>query len=122
MIPAPHVHPISFSVAASGTTTWSDPIRIPAGYNIFNLKWAITGGGSVTWIYSISESYGGDYIIPKALSGVSIAASGTSITGESADGNDSASFSPVAAPYMKIGAVEKFNADTALTAWLIMAS
>ncbi|MFH1623568.1 MAG: hypothetical protein ABID54_00240 [Pseudomonadota bacterium] len=117
--PAPHVIPISFTTAASGTTTWSDPIRIPAGYNAFTLKWAITGGGRITWVYSISEQYAGDYVIPTGAS--KIATSGTSITGEAAAGTDAAYFDPEACPFMKIGAVEYTSQATALNAWLILA-
>ena len=118
--PAPHVMKISFVTAAAGTTTWSDPIRIPAGFSVFNLKWEITGGGSVTWVYSLSESHAGDYVIPSGTSTTKIAVSGTSTSGSNADGLDCASFQPEVAPYLKIGAVEYRGTATALDAWLVI--
>lgn len=122
--PAPYVETLSFSgsSATAGTTTWSDAIRIPAGFQgIFNLKWELNSGGTITWVYSIAEQYSGNYVIPTGTS--KIATSATTATGESADGKDSASFSPPAAPYIKIGAVETGGVRTMSVsgAWLIIA-
>lgn len=115
----PFARPVSFTTAASGTTTWSNPFRMPAGYNgVFSLKWAITGGGSITWKYSMCESRAGTYVLPTGAG--SIATSATSVSGDAANGHDAASFTPIVAPWIKIGAWERGNDSTALTAWLIV--
>lgn len=110
------------SSVSSGTTSWSQVIRIPAGYSnpSFSLKWNVKSGGSVTWVYAISESESGtSFVVPQGAS--KIATSGTSASGYRSSGHDATYFTPEAAPYIKIGASEVGGIrDATLAAWLII--
>lgn len=98
------------SVTASATVT-SGFIDLYNCRGFFSVQYLITGDGTLTLTYSLSND-GSTYITPTGA--VAIGTALTKTTGPGGDGKDILSFTPMVARFMKIIATETGGANTAI--------